>query len=229
MVPFVTKRLAHNDSFIAPAFENEDEADKFWVEYFSHKKLPHYALRAGLNEIFRDEAVPEPEILKEALYAARRLNDFAIAMRTVEAIRHKAENKEVYEYVMAGVKPVMEELGIPEPEELGLDKYWSLDSLKTFFTEIGMSREQMEKAGLGDNPRWLSHAEMANFPGKPENLAPPTDVKGTVMAMQNIAEDLAEYKARQSKEDVDAIQGADELMKKAGSIGGGDAKPLPSA
>ena len=51
--------------------------------------------------------------------AARRLNSFAVAARVVEALREKVQDEGVYNAYLAELKPAMEELGVPTPEELG--------------------------------------------------------------------------------------------------------------
>lgn len=65
--------------------------------------------------------MPEPKIIVAMLRAARRLNDVAMAIRILEAVKEKAAgNREVYSYVINAVKPTLEELGLDTPEELGL-------------------------------------------------------------------------------------------------------------
>lgn len=63
--------------------------------------------------------MPAPEVLVEAMKAARRLNSFAVAARVVEALREKVQDEGVYNAYLAELKPAMEELGVPTPEELG--------------------------------------------------------------------------------------------------------------
>ncbi|ELW66912.1 Cytochrome c oxidase subunit 5A, mitochondrial [Tupaia chinensis] len=54
---------------------------------------------------------------------ARRLNDFASAVRILEVVKDKAgPHKEIYPYVIQELRPTLNELGISTPEELGLDK-----------------------------------------------------------------------------------------------------------
>lgn len=55
------------------------------------------------------------------LRAARRLNDVAMAIRILEAVKEKAAgNQRIYSYIIDEIKPTMEELGITTPEDLGL-------------------------------------------------------------------------------------------------------------
>lgn len=65
--------------------------------------------------------MPEPKIVSAMLRAARRVNDVAVAIRVIEAVKSKcAGDKEMYSYVLNGVKPTIQELGLKTPEELGL-------------------------------------------------------------------------------------------------------------
>lgn len=68
--------------------------------------------------------VPEPKILIAALKACRRVNDYALAVRILEAVKDKCGGKvnEIYPYIIQEVRPTLTELGINTPEELGYDK-----------------------------------------------------------------------------------------------------------
>ena len=101
--------------------ESDKEFDSRWLAYFNRPDLDTWDLKRGLNEIYGHDLVPEPEIIIAMLQAARRLNDVALAIRILEAIKSKAAgNKEIYNYVIAEIKPTLDELGIRTPEELGL-------------------------------------------------------------------------------------------------------------
>ena len=101
--------------------EQDPEFDDRWEQYFNKQDLDDWELRTGLNKLFRYDCVPEPRICIAALKAARRLNDLAMAVRIIEIIHYKAAKKDrIYSYVIQEIKPVLEELGIPEPHELGL-------------------------------------------------------------------------------------------------------------
>lgn len=101
-----------------------------------------------MNTLVGYDLVPEPKIVEAALRACRRLNDLAIAIRILEAVKvsharvlsrmfpagtfflkscrssqEKAgPHKEIYPYVIQELKPTLDELGISTPEELGIDK-----------------------------------------------------------------------------------------------------------
>uniref|UniRef100_A0A096MC19 Cytochrome c oxidase subunit 5A, mitochondrial n=1 Tax=Poecilia formosa TaxID=48698 RepID=A0A096MC19_POEFO len=92
------------------------------TDYLSDTMLSH-ALRKGMNMLIGYDLVPEPKILEAVLRACRRLNDLASAIRILEAVKDKAgPHKDIYPYVIQELKPVLSELGIFTPEELGLDK-----------------------------------------------------------------------------------------------------------
>lgn len=74
-----------------------------------------------MNELYGHDLVPEPKIVNAMLHACRRLDDFPMSVRVLEAVKDKATgNNEAYNYVLQQCKPTIEELGISTPEELGL-------------------------------------------------------------------------------------------------------------
>ena len=70
------------------------------------------------------DLVPEPRIINAALRACRKINDYALAVRFIEAVKFKCGGKvnEIYPYLVQEIKPTIEELGIDTPETLGYDK-----------------------------------------------------------------------------------------------------------
>ena len=101
--------------------ESEQEFDARWEAYFNRPDIDAWELRRGLNELYGQDLVPEPKIVSAMLRAARRVNDVAVAIRVLEAVKSKcAGDKEIYSYVLNGVKPTIQELGLKTPEELGL-------------------------------------------------------------------------------------------------------------
>jgi len=83
--------------------------------------------------------IPDPKVVIAALRAIRRVNDYALTIRFLEAIKIKCGSqknrdviyshivKEVSFFLLQGeeifeVKPVLDELGIVTPEELGYDQ-----------------------------------------------------------------------------------------------------------
>ncbi|XP_068131791.1 cytochrome c oxidase subunit 5A, mitochondrial [Hyperolius riggenbachi] len=103
--------------------ESDEEFDARWVTYFNKPDIDDWELRKGINTLIGYDLVPEPKIVDAALRACRRLNDFASTIRILEAVKDKAgPHKEIYPYVIQELRPTLDELGIPTPEELGLDK-----------------------------------------------------------------------------------------------------------
>ena len=80
-----------------------------------------WELRNGLNELYGKDLVPEPKILIAMLHACRRLDDYPMTVRILEAVKSKsAGSSEIYNYILKELKPTMDELGLSTPEELGL-------------------------------------------------------------------------------------------------------------
>lgn len=77
-----------------------------------------------MTDILRMDLVPEPIVAAAALKACRRVNDYALTTRFLEAIHSKCGNKakEIYPYIIQELRPTLTELGISTPEELGYDK-----------------------------------------------------------------------------------------------------------
>jgi len=70
-----------------------------------------FEVQRGLNNCFAHDLVPSPGVVEAALRAARRVNDYATAVRVFEGIREKVENKQQYQAYLDELKPVREELG----------------------------------------------------------------------------------------------------------------------
>lgn len=101
--------------------ESDEDFDARWEAYFNREEIDAWELRKGLNELYGHDLVPEPKIVVAMLQAARRLNDVALAIRILEAIKEKAAgDQKIYSYIVDAVRPTLDELGIGTPEELGL-------------------------------------------------------------------------------------------------------------
>uniref|UniRef100_A0A2K6JV67 Cytochrome c oxidase subunit 5A, mitochondrial n=1 Tax=Rhinopithecus bieti TaxID=61621 RepID=A0A2K6JV67_RHIBE len=101
-----------------------EEFDARWVTYFNKPDTDAWEWRKGMNNtLVSYDLVPEPKIIDVALWACRRLNDFASAVRILEGVEDKAgPHKEIYPYVIQELRSTLNELRISTPEELGLDK-----------------------------------------------------------------------------------------------------------
>lgn len=70
-----------------------------------------FELQRGLNNCFAHDLVPAPSVIEAALHAARRVNDYSTAVRILEGVKEKVENKKQYEAYLDELKGVREELG----------------------------------------------------------------------------------------------------------------------
>lgn len=70
------------------------------------------------------DMVPEPDVVIAALQACRRVNDYALAIRFLEAVKDKCgpHVDTIYPYILQEIGPTMCQLGIDTIEELGYDK-----------------------------------------------------------------------------------------------------------
>lgn len=81
-------------------------------------------IRQGINHMNRLDLIPEPEIISACLQACRRVNDHSLAVRYLEAIRHKsnAVSNQVWPWILQEIRPTLDKLGVSTPEDLGYDK-----------------------------------------------------------------------------------------------------------
>ncbi|KAF5332461.1 hypothetical protein D9611_005353 [Ephemerocybe angulata] len=77
-----------------------------------------FEVQRGLNNCFAHDLVPAPEVVAAAVRAARRVNDYATAVRVFEGVKEKVENKQQYQAYVDELKPLREELGLTLKEEL---------------------------------------------------------------------------------------------------------------
>ncbi|KYM93207.1 Cytochrome c oxidase subunit 5A, mitochondrial [Atta colombica] len=104
--------------------ETDDEFDQRYVNFFNRNDIDHWEIRKAMNDLAGMDLVPEPKIICAALKACRRLNDFALAVRFIECIRDKGgpHAAQIYPYILQEIRPILDDLGISTPEELGYDK-----------------------------------------------------------------------------------------------------------
>ncbi|WVQ69946.1 uncharacterized protein L199_008170 [Kwoniella botswanensis] len=77
-----------------------------------------FELQRGLNNCFAYDLVPSTEVIDAALRASRKVNDYATAVRILEGVKEKVENKGQYQAYLDELKPTIEELGITTSEQL---------------------------------------------------------------------------------------------------------------
>lgn len=112
-------------SVTMPGLTDTDESfDAKWIEFFNSPELDEFELKQGINDLYAlYDAVPEPAVVSAALKAAKRLNNFAIAIRIIEAVKKKGGgDMNIYNYIIENIRPTLDELGINTLEELGFDK-----------------------------------------------------------------------------------------------------------
>ncbi|XP_022662996.1 cytochrome c oxidase subunit 5A, mitochondrial-like [Varroa destructor] len=103
--------------------ESEAEIDARLESYFNKPDIDGWEIRKALNDMHGLDMVPNPKICIAALKACRRLNDFALTVRFLEALKEKTLGvPALYDYVIKEIQPTLKELGISTPEELGYDK-----------------------------------------------------------------------------------------------------------
>ncbi|OQR72843.1 mitochondrial cytochrome c oxidase subunit Va protein [Tropilaelaps mercedesae] len=100
--------------------DSEAEIDARYEAYFSKSDIDGWEIRKAMNDIHGMDMVPNPKICIAALKACRRLNDYALTVRFLEALKDKTEGvPSLYTYVMKEIQPTLTELGISSLEELG--------------------------------------------------------------------------------------------------------------
>jgi cytochrome c oxidase subunit 5a len=117
--PNVILRRAATPALTIPhRFSSSDSHSQETFEQFSDRYVAFFQgaqdlfeVQRGLNNCFAHDLVPSPGVVEAALRAARRVNDYATAVRVFEGIREKVENKQQYQAYLEELKPVREELG----------------------------------------------------------------------------------------------------------------------
>merc|ERR1712087_174340 len=61
--------------------ESPEEFDKRWELIFADPELDQWMMEERLNELFAHDVIPDPKVVSSALYATRRLDDFAMSVR----------------------------------------------------------------------------------------------------------------------------------------------------
>uniref|UniRef100_A0AC35UDS2 Cytochrome c oxidase subunit 5A, mitochondrial n=1 Tax=Rhabditophanes sp. KR3021 TaxID=114890 RepID=A0AC35UDS2_9BILA len=128
-----------------------DKFDKHFIDYLNRSEIDGWEVRKALSELHDFDVIPDPKVCEAALRACKRVNDFALCVRFLEAIKIKCGSKKnrevVYGYIIKEIAPVLKELGISTPEDLGLDKpelfipqpeYWWE---RTWYKEYGYDKK----------------------------------------------------------------------------------------
>jgi len=103
-----------------------DKFDKYYIDYLNRPEIDGWEVRKALTELHAYDVVPDPAVITAVLRACRRVNDFSLCVRFLESLKIKVGGKKnrevVYPWLINEIKPVLDELGISTPEDLGFDK-----------------------------------------------------------------------------------------------------------
>nr|UPQ44817.1 mitochondrial cytochrome c oxidase subunit 5A [Epicauta chinensis] len=104
--------------------EDPDQLNAKYVKYFNRCNIDAWQVRKGMNDILGYDFVPDPPVIIAALRACRRVNDYAISIRFLEAIKDKCGSQVdlIYPYIACEIRPTLKLLGCDLPETLGYHK-----------------------------------------------------------------------------------------------------------
>ena len=84
-----------------------DKFDKHFIDYFNRPEIDGWEIRKALSELHDFDVIPDPKIVEAALRACRRVNDYALTLRFMEAIKikcgSKANREKVFGYIVEQV------------------------------------------------------------------------------------------------------------------------------
>ncbi|KAG7125565.1 Cytochrome c oxidase subunit 6 like protein [Verticillium longisporum] len=100
LLPMAAGSASHFSTVPARRSEHQEEtfeefSARFEKEFDAVNDV--FELQRNLNNAFAYDLVPSPTVVAAALKAARRVNDFATAVRVFEGVKAKVENKGQYE------------------------------------------------------------------------------------------------------------------------------------
>jgi cytochrome c oxidase subunit 5a len=112
--PVVASRVAPRLARSSSSEHHQETFESFTERYvnFFQSAEDLFEVQRGLNNCFAHDLVPAPAVVESALRASRRVNDYATAVRIIEGIKEKVENKAQYQAYLDELKPVREELGV---------------------------------------------------------------------------------------------------------------------
>jgi len=122
--PGYYKKIIHSEDGRDTLGMSWEVKDRLSIEFLNDPEHDGWDIRQCFNYLHCQDAVPDPEVIKVALNACRRVNDFALGVRFLEAVKMKcaADVKKFWPYIVQEIGPHCKELGMPLPEELGYDK-----------------------------------------------------------------------------------------------------------
>jgi len=67
--------------------ETDEEFDTRYERFFNRPDIDGWEIRKAVNDLQGYDLVPEPKIIIAAMKACRRVNDYALAVRFLEAVK----------------------------------------------------------------------------------------------------------------------------------------------
>lgn len=110
-VAFRAAPILARPSSSAHGQETFESFNERYVTFFQNAQ-DLFEVQRGLNNCFAHDLVPSPAVIEAAVRAARRVNDYATAVRIFEGIKEKVENTQQYQAYLEELKPVRDELGM---------------------------------------------------------------------------------------------------------------------
>ena len=82
--------------------ESDAEFDARYEAYFNRPDIDGWEYRKAMGELAGMDLCPEPAIVNAALRACRRINDYALAIRTLEVVKMKCSPnpQEMWPYML---------------------------------------------------------------------------------------------------------------------------------
>ena len=112
--PSVVATAARTTLLVRPSSSHAQESfesfSERYVNFFQNAE-DLFEVQRGLNNCFAHDLVPSASVVEAAVRAARRVNDYATAVRVFEGIKEKVENKAQYQAYVDELRPLREELG----------------------------------------------------------------------------------------------------------------------
>jgi cytochrome c oxidase subunit 5a len=108
--PAAAARTPALTRFSSHGAETFDQFTERYVALFQDAE-DLFEVQRLLNNCFAHDLVPAPAVVEAALRAARRVDNYATAVRVFEGVREKVENKSQYQAYLEELRGVREELG----------------------------------------------------------------------------------------------------------------------
>lgn len=98
----------------------DPEFDSRYEAYFNRPDIDGWEIRKAFNDLQGMDLIPDPKIIVAALKACRRVNDYALTVRYLEAIKEKCTcDLSIWKWILQEIQPTLKELGLSTPDELG--------------------------------------------------------------------------------------------------------------